>query len=189
MSHNLLLNASFHCFLLHCDQISANQSRVDGCPYCGGKLHRANYPRKVIGIQNPHREHYQHRFSFCCQQCRRRTTPPSMRFLGRFRYTFALIIVMSAMQSHSASRLRRLQIRYDIQVPPLTLQRWKSWWQGFIQSSFWQTQRGLFSHSQNAAKGNISRWLLRQFHGSLLEKLLRLMAFLMPLSVPGLHII
>lgn len=190
MSHNFLLNASFHQFLIWFDQVSANQTQAHGCTYCGGKLDRANYPRKVIGVPGEYRHHYQQRLSFCCRLCRRRTTAPSVRFLGRFRYAFALVALVSALQSISGSRMQRVYARYGIRVPPQTRQRWRYWWKkSFIQSPFWRTYRGFFAHPIAVGEGTTFRWLLRQFSGTLLEKLLRAVVFLSPLTVPNLHTI
>lgn len=48
------------------------------CQHCGGKLHWANYTRRLRGVDGK-----AIRFSLCCAQegCRRRQTPESIRFL------------------------------------------------------------------------------------------------------------
>ena len=58
----------------------AEQVWIEGCMHCGGALHRADYPRKARGVNVESRRH-----SFCCarEECRRRETPGSVRFLGR----------------------------------------------------------------------------------------------------------
>ena len=78
-----LATARFWSFLLAVDQDLAEETRKKACP-CGGRLHSANYPRKPRGtpVQLPERECL--RLSFCCDRdgCRKRVTPPSVRFLG-----------------------------------------------------------------------------------------------------------
>ena len=86
MCHVFTLDANFLAFLQQIDDELAEQVQAGGCPHCGGPLHRASYPRKPRGV--PHRqldERYRRRHSFCCAAdgCRRRCTPPSVRFLGR----------------------------------------------------------------------------------------------------------
>ena len=83
MYHDLLRDASFWLFLFSIDQDLAENTRQQACP-CGGRLHRANYPRKPRGGSDDLPEQYRWRLSFCCERdgCRKRVTPPSVRFLG-----------------------------------------------------------------------------------------------------------
>ena len=64
-----------------------------GCD-CGGKLHRADYERKARGVPQ-----WDKCYSFCCDQedCRRRRTPESVRFLGRKVYAGLIVVLISAM--------------------------------------------------------------------------------------------
>src|SRR5208282_1468493 len=58
------------------------------------------------------REHAE-RFSFCCavDDCRKRATPPSLRFLGRHVYLATVVTLISAMQlGITPSRLARLSV-------------------------------------------------------------------------------
>jgi hypothetical protein len=98
MYHELPRGASFWLFLFSIDQDLAETTREKACP-CGGRLHRANYPRKPRGGPDDLPEPYRQRFSFCCERdgCRKRTTPPSVRFLGRKVYLGAVVILISAM--------------------------------------------------------------------------------------------
>ena len=57
------------------------------------------------------------RLSFCCDRdgCRKRTTPPSVRFLGRKVYLGAIVILISAMrQGPSPRRVRELSARFGV---------------------------------------------------------------------------
>jgi hypothetical protein len=67
------------------DEDLAEQARAGGCTTCGGRLDSARYARKPRGGTSELPDDYQWRFSFCCavEGCRRRRTPPSIRFLGR----------------------------------------------------------------------------------------------------------
>ena len=66
------------------DKDLAATTKKQGCS-CGGRLHCANYPRKPRGGCENLPQSYDYRLSFCCDRdgCRKRTTPPSVRFLGR----------------------------------------------------------------------------------------------------------
>jgi hypothetical protein len=48
MYHGLPRDASFWAFLFGIDEDLAKSTRRKGCP-CGGRLHRADYPRKPRG--------------------------------------------------------------------------------------------------------------------------------------------
>ncbi len=85
MCHAFLTDARFYQFLFHIDQEIAGDVRLEGCTHCGGRLHFACYPRKPRGMRCARDGRYDTRLSFCCANdgCRRRCTPPSVRFLGR----------------------------------------------------------------------------------------------------------
>ena len=83
MYHDLPRTARFWSFLLAVDQDLAEETRKKACP-CGGRLHCANYLRKPRGTPVQLPEPQCLRLSFCCDRdgCRKRVTPPSVRFLG-----------------------------------------------------------------------------------------------------------
>ena len=69
------------------------------------------------------------RLSFCCDRdgCRKRVTPPSVRFLGRMVYLGAVVIVISAMrQGPSPRRVRELSARFG--ADRRTIARWQVFW-------------------------------------------------------------
>jgi hypothetical protein len=142
MYHDLPRGASFWSFLFAIDQDLAETTRKNGCP-CGGRLHCANYPRKPRGtpVQLPEPERLRH--SFCCDRdgCRKRVTPPSVRFLGRKVYLAAVIIVISAMrQGPTPRRVRELSARFG--VDERTIARWQVFWRElFPQTHFWKVAR------------------------------------------------
>jgi hypothetical protein len=101
-----------------------------GCATCGGRLHRADYPRKPRGGGlGAAGEFFRSRFSLCCgrEGCRRRATPPSVRFLGRRVYLGAAVIVGSviALALATAATVQRAT-----GIPAKTTRRWLRWWRG-----------------------------------------------------------
>src|SRR5512137_137825 len=99
MDHRLLQQASFWTVLFSIDQELAATACQAGCS-CGGRLHRADFPRKPRGGPADLPPEYGYRLSFCCNRegCRKRVTPPSVRFLGRKVYFAAVIILVAAMR-------------------------------------------------------------------------------------------
>lgn len=108
MCQRLLGNASLFELLLKIDDELAEETRESGCPHCGSGLHRAGYERKPRGGPAGLGERFNRRSSFCCGQdgCRRRATPPSVRFLGRRVYLGAVVVLLSAL--HHGVTVRRL---------------------------------------------------------------------------------
>ena len=81
---------------------------------------------------------YTSRESFCCGDCRRRTTPPSLRFLGRKVYLGALLIVFGNVAGPGPSVARALRrLAATSAIPLRTLARWREWWTGTLPSSAW----------------------------------------------------
>ncbi|MBN6743287.1 hypothetical protein JKG47_23050, partial [Acidithiobacillus sp. MC6.1] len=94
MCHNLLHDPKIFQWLYRIDEALAEEARASRCA-CGGKWHRADYPRKPRGCLRDFRMQYASRFSFCCSHCRKRRTSPSVRFLGR-RVYLALVVLLMA---------------------------------------------------------------------------------------------
>ena len=105
MCHAFLSDSRFYRFLFEIDQDVAVQVQAGGCS-CGGVLHSARYPRKPRGSCISLGESYETRLSFCCavEGCRRRSTPPSVRFLGRKVYLGALVILIGAHANTETAR-------------------------------------------------------------------------------------
>ena len=97
------------------DQDLAANARAAGCPACGGRLHSVRYPRKPRGGPADLGPEYDWRFSFCCagEGCRRRATPPSVRFLGRRVYLGA--VVVRSLTCNTSGRSGRTRV---VRVPP-----------------------------------------------------------------------
>lgn len=148
MSHNLLLNSSFHIRLRQIDWETTQATREKGCPFCSGPLHQANYPRTVFGLPPAMRHHHEERFSLCCGHCRKRTTPPSVRFLGARRFlAFVFVLVCAQRTAPHEKRLERLFLRFGLRVSLSTWQRWRQWWKNpFPVTSVWRALKGLLVH-------------------------------------------
>ena len=109
-----------------------------GCRHCGGPLHQANYRRKSRGGHLAAAgEAFGLRHSLCCgrEGCRRRTLPPSLRFLGRRVYLEA-VVLLASMAAQVLVTLRAA--RSATGVPVRTLRRWATWWrEEFPRSRTW----------------------------------------------------
>jgi hypothetical protein len=185
MYHDLLRSASFWLFLLSVDQDLATSAQKKACP-CGGRLHCANYPRKPRGGDNLPDE-YNYRLSFCCDRdgCRKRVTPPSVRFLGRKVYLAAVVVLVAAMrQGPSPRRVAELSRLFG--ADRRTIDHWRVFWQEYFpQMPFWKVARGRFVRmvEMNA----IPLFLLNAFFRDdrPCKGLKRLLCFLSPITVAG----
>jgi hypothetical protein len=185
MYHVLLRDASFWDFLFRVDKELAAQARQQGCS-CGGRLHCANYPRNPRGGCEKLPESYGCRLSFCCDRdgCRKRTTPPSARFLGRKVFLGAVVVLVAAMrQGPSPRRVRELSQLFD--VDRRTIARWRDFWrEHFPQTAFWKGKRGRFIR---LAIADLPRALLEAFihRADSREDWRQLLEFLSPITVTG----
>ena len=143
MSHTPLIDARVWQLLVSVDRDLAAEARAAGCA-CGGRLHSARYRRKPRGgLPAELRPEYSRRESLCCarEECRRRTTPRSVRFLGRRVFVAAVVVLVSAMTGGLTAR-RAAQLRAQFGVRERTLQRWRAWWlQTFPRTAFWKGAR------------------------------------------------
>jgi hypothetical protein len=143
MYHELFGDASFWMFLLAVDEDLAASCRAEACT-CGGSLHRADYLRKPRGPRNLP-EDCRLRLSFCCARdgCRKRKTPPSVRFLGRKVYLGAVVVLVAAMrQGPTPRRVRELTEHFDASRHAIA--RWRVFWdEHFPLTKFWHNARAL----------------------------------------------
>lgn len=146
MYQSLLQDSSLIEQLIRIDTDLVGRERERGCRLCGGVLHRADYPRKPRGPWELGRES-QRRLSLCCAEegCRRRTTPPSVLFLGRKVYLGAVVVLATALR-HGPTPSRMARIRELWGVGVRTLKRWRKWWtEAFGRSPFWRAARARFA--------------------------------------------
>jgi len=183
MCPTLLEDARLYAILLKYDGDLAAEARGLGC-VCGGVLHSARYARKPRGsaeIAFP--EGYDRRDSFCCSEdgCRRRTTPASLRFLGRKVYLGAVVTLVTAMK-HGVSGRRAAALRAAVGVSRQTLARWRTWWtEVFVATAFWQLARAQLSPPVSV--DGLPASLLERFEGAgTIEGLVRLLDFIKPLT-------
>jgi hypothetical protein len=188
MDHRLLQQVTFWTALLSLDQELAAKARLGGCS-CGGVLHRADFPRKPRGGPPDLPPEYGYRFSFCCRQkgCRKRVTPPSVRFLGRKVYLHAVIILVAALRQGATPR-RVQELSRLFEVDRRTIARWQVFWQEqFPRTAFWKVARGFLLPVVDAA--SLPRELLRRFlHGHDSDPTSGwkgLLGFLSPITITG----
>jgi hypothetical protein len=156
------------------------EARSKGCLLCGGKLHRSDYERKPRGGPQ-----WDVRFSLCCAQegCRRRHTPPSVRFMGRRVYAGLVVVLVSAML-HGLKPERVKLLREALGIDRRTLERWRQWWLGrFVESSFWQEARARFMPPLCLKTMPLS--LCESFEVQRRDRLLDLLKFLTPITTPA----
>lgn len=123
------LGSEFFEGLVAIDEAIVARAAEGSCRDCDGPLYRGDFPRKPRAGVLAVTEAFSRRFSLCCgrEGCRVRTTPPSVRFLGRRVYVGAVVVLASAvalmaMAANAAARVTG--------VPPRTLRRWRRWWRG-----------------------------------------------------------
>ena len=146
MYQTLLRDSSFFASLLQFDHDLAAQARQAGCP-CGGALHSAHYPRKPRGGPQGLGAEHSLRLSLCCcvEGCRRRTTPPSLRFLGR-KVFFGVWVLLLPVLRDGPNRQRLQRLEEVFAVSRRTLLRWRRWWREAVPGSrFWQARQGHFA--------------------------------------------
>jgi hypothetical protein len=113
LSTAILYDPKLFVILNQIDSDLAEKTRAQGCS-CGGRLHTSNYPRKPrapvdLGAEN------RKRHSFCCAECRRRETPPSVRFFGRRVYAFPIVVLLTALAAGlSSNRLATLRAEFGV---------------------------------------------------------------------------
>ena len=93
MYTTLLSDATLFDALLEIDHDLADTAQAGGCLICGGRLDHADYPRKPRGYPATLDAAYDRRTSFCCDDCRTRLTPMSVRFLGRKVYLGVVVLL------------------------------------------------------------------------------------------------
>ena len=190
MYHSLPSNASFWPFLVSVDEDLAETTRKQGCP-CGGRLHSANYPRKPRGGPKSLSEDYRLRFSLCCEcdGCRKRRTPPSVRFLGPKVYLAVVVILVAAMR-HGPTPRRVRELSAQFGADRRTIARWQVFWRElFPNTPFWKAERARLAPDADTTTlplALLDAFLRGPDDDGGWERLLR---FLAPITIPtGLRI-
>jgi len=151
MCQNRVLSVQFLLLLVKLDLLIVAAVVATRCTRCGGPLHRSDYPRKPRGAwwAVAGEPLCTIRFSLCCgwPGCRRRATPPSVRFLARRVYLATTVILASvALGTASATVLTARQWWQRFGVPRRTARRWRDWWcTAFVQGPVWKEVCGYFA--------------------------------------------
>jgi hypothetical protein len=165
------------------DRELARETREGRCPFCGGRLDSACYPRKARGVSEELDEVFSSRYSFCCAQegCRRRSTPPSFRFLGRRVFVAAVVVLLCALEQ-GVTPQRAGKLREWVGVSRRTLERWRQWWQQeFVQTQLWKAARGRLGRP--IREDHLPRSLLEAFGRlSAGDRIVDVLRFLLPLT-------
>ena len=153
------------------------------CEHCdGGKLHCANYERKPRGGPEEVMNRWNRRHSFCCnlEGCRKRKTPPSVRFLGSKVYVGVVVVLVAAVMYGPNAR-RVDQLHEALGIDKRTLNRWRQWWlEVFVEKSFWKVNRARFMPVLDEAV--MPYGLVEKFKATQREGLMDLMKFLAPIT-------
>lgn len=182
MYPTLVRDARFHGFQVMVDRAILAEARKGVCLVCGEVLHASHYERKPRGGPPDLGEEHDLRFSLCCanRECRKRHTPPSLRFLGRKVYFSTVVVLISAMR-HGATPARMRKLREHLGVSRRTVERWRKWWrETFAQSAFWRAARAAFMPPVESGRLPIS--LLERFDGDDEVRLVALLRFLGPIT-------
>lgn len=185
---NHLADETLYPLLEKIDEDFVKQACAQGCVHCTeGKLHRSDYRRKPRGLKAwPDDTKKTKRFSLCCDQegCRRRHTPPSVRFLGRRVYGGVVAVLFPAMvQGLKPIRVKQIRDALGLKVDRRTLERWRQWWvEHFVESSFWKAARARFSPP--LCLETLPRSLCLNFAVEKRDRLLKLLLFLAPITTP-----
>lgn len=186
MYQRLLGDAAFYRLLLHFDEDLAAAERPKGCRVCGKRLEASDFPRKPRGFGLDLGARFSERLSFCCadRTCRKRRTPPSLRFLGRKVYLGAVVVLIAAMRcGASPARMRRLHEL--VGVSRQTVSRWRKWWSEQLPATpFWRALSGTLMPPILMA--DLPASLLERFAGTPEERLVLLLRALAPVSVGSL---
>ena len=180
MVGDLDLGREFFLLLVRLDEGVMRRVAAAGCPRCEGPLHRSDYNRKPRGaLLVPAGEEFVRRFSLCCgrEGCRRRATPPSVRFLGRRVYLGAAVIMASmvALALRSAGEIQR-----RTGVPSRTTRRWLGWWQGpFLATEEFVT---ICARLVGVDVGRLPASIVGRLEGMWPERMRRMLEWLAPLT-------
>lgn len=179
MCDELFADTRLYDFLLAIDRELVVPVRVAGCPRCGGRLDSATYPRKPRGgpIRRLAAAHTR-RLSLCCARCRKRVTPPSVRFLGR-RVYYGAVVVLACLKELTAKRV--IELNELLGVDRRTLRRWRRWWnEAFVHLSWWRVGKARFSPALDHDR--LPSALLERFASADPHPLAALLRFLSPIT-------
>ena len=153
--------------LLHRIDIDlATQQQQSGCPFCGGPLHYSTYQRQPRGGPSDLPDKYLTRFSLCCgrEDCRRRTLPPSVLFMGRRVYWGSVILVILTLRQSNPQETSKAMLMRLFDVSRLTINRWFSYFnEVFPTNQQWRVLRGRigFLDQQIGMPGSVLNYFIK----------------------------
>lgn len=184
----ILTDRRLYKFLAKVDLEFAEKVLEAGCENCGAeKLYRADYPRKPRGGVEEVVGGWCRRISFCCgvEGCRKRATPPSVRFLGRKQYLGVVVVLIAAMM-HGPNARRVRDLHEALKLDMRTLKRWRGWWlETFVQSGFWKEKRARFMPVLDEAQmpyGLVDEFKEKRARVIGCREMVKLMRFLSPIT-------
>lgn len=181
MYHCLMVDTRFYTRLFDLDRLIAEQIRQAKCLFCGGTLHQSHFPRKPRGIPEGLPSDFHIRFSYCCSQdgCRKRLTPPSMRFLSRKVYCSSIIFLVFLFKAQTDElKVEYLNKILDTSLSIETLRRWRNFWKNIVPKSQTLKRQG-FSH---LVVQLLPSSLVSQFVGNLNKQLEMGLRWILPLT-------
>lgn len=182
----VLCDPSFLETLHEMDLVLAREVHQSRCGQCdAGTMHAAHYPRSPRGCLDAVRPEFEKRYSYCCSACRRRDTPPSVRFLGRKRHVAPWVLVVPILiHGLTRKRIRRVQEGLGTNVSTRTLLRWRRWWQLHVpRTNTWRVERGRFVPPP--ADASLPGGLVEALLGSIEERVRAALRLLRPLTTPA----
>ena len=133
----VLQRKSLFALLHKIDQDLAERTKANRCPFCGGPLHNAYYPRKPRGGPPELEEAFEIQFGLCCGRpgCRRRVLPPSVRFWDRRVYWAPVLLLVSALRQGQKPVITLERLKALCGVCRLTVKRWEHYFRElFVQN-------------------------------------------------------
>jgi hypothetical protein len=175
------LGSELFAALMRMDEEITRRVAAERCPACGGPLHRGDYERKPRGgLIAAEGEAFVRRFSLCCgsEGCRKRATPPSLRFLGRRVYLGGVVLVASLAAQALGGQAKAL--REATGVAARTVRRWLLWWQGpFVRT---EVLVAVQARLVGVEVEQLPASLLLRLPGSPQQQVLRMLVLLAPLT-------
>lgn len=171
--------------LLTLDREIAEETQARRCG-CGGRLHRADFPRKPRGLPiGFDAELLSRRLAFCCDVdgCRTRALPPSVIWLGR-RVYLGVVVLLGAALRNGASPERVRRICELTGASRRTVHRWVHWWlETFTETPTWRLVRPRLVSGDLAAASTLPLALLDAARADdPLATITRVMVWLLPLT-------
>ena len=140
MEYTLLLKSpSFFFFLLKIDLTIAKSCQDAGCMHCGGSLCISNWQRVGFGLPRGTSEEVLVRHSFICSNCRRRTTPNSLRWMYYRWFSSPAQFLLPALRGR-LSKAKMKEMCVLLGTTPVRLRLRQRWWrEEFFTHPYWVT--------------------------------------------------